>query len=105
MSRGSNVCTHVSWKQNEILVKLVQGELKPFFDKFYKRLRSDGTLAAFSRRIDLVVPYMPFSNEEQLVGADVIIRKHLAPWRLPLSESGGNEMLVENLVRWSSFTA
>ena len=57
--------------------------LRPLFTKFFAGIRADKTLAAFTRRIDVIVPFLPFTEDEQLAAADTMIRRLLAEYRAP----------------------
>ncbi len=65
------------WIQKELVGRL----LEPKIIKFFSNIKS--TLAALYRRFDKVIPFLPFTEEEQLVVGDTEIRSFLSRYREP----------------------
>ena len=64
-----------------IKVNLVDRILKPLWEKFFAEIKPE--LIALFRRFDAVIPFLPFTEREQLVVADTVIRSYLARYRDP----------------------
>eukprot|EP00960_Hanusia_phi_P024208 713382-Hanusia_phi.AAC.3 len=64
-----------------IKVNLVERILKPLWEKFFVGIKPE--LVALFRRFDAVIPFLPFTEKEQLVVADTVIRSYLARYRDP----------------------
>lgn len=67
----------VDWLQKE----LSQKTLVPLLLRRFKKVHAE--LQALSRRIDVVVPFLPFTEEQQIVVADTALRQALGVYRDP----------------------
>jgi len=72
----------VQWIQRE----LVKKELLPCLRNFFMEISSE--LQALVSRIDCIVPFMPFTGKEQVVVADMELRKCFAEYRKPPKMEG-----------------
>lgn len=76
----------VEWIQKE----LVDAKLGPLLRAFFQGIASD--LSALYRRIDGIVPFLPFSKPEREVVADSVLRGFFAPYREPPRLDGPKEL-------------
>jgi len=91
---GSISDLDVDWLKKE----LVHKTLKPLLLKEFKGVHS--SLQALARRVDEVVPFLPFTAHEQLVVADLELRRRLADYRKPCvrSEDVSKRRMLGNVV-------
>ena len=67
----------VRWLHKELVKKTIEPKIFDFFRSI------DGELQALVRRIDKIVPFLPLVHEEQVVVADMELRKYFNDYREP----------------------
>ena len=82
-----------TWLQNELVTKVLKNLIQ---DQFR---RMDEGLLAVARRIDSIIPFLPFTKKEQVIVADTALREIESLYREPKIETGPeeNRRLVGNL--------
>jgi len=75
----------VDWLKKE----LVQKKLEPLLLREFKGVHRE--LQALARRIDLVVPFLPFTEQQQVVVADTALRQVLSVYREPCVLAGDDD--------------
>ena len=91
--------THDAWLKHNLVTKI----LLPLCERNFERV--DSHLKALSRRIDAIVPFLPFTIPERRVVADIVLRERLSHYREPCRITGPEEKRrsIGNLrLGWSS---
>jgi len=83
----------VDWIKKDLVQKI----LRPLVMRNLKRIDAD--LEALCRRIDVIVPFLPFTSKERKVVADIALRDRLSLYREPCKLTGPEEQrrLLGNL--------